>query len=172
MQDAAEVRFRPMQRDHYELLSGWLEQPHIARWWNIDPSLDSIEAKYGPRIDGLQPAAMWVVELDGVPGGLIQSYRHADYPEHDEVVDIPEAVGIDYLLAAEFAGRGLGPGIVRQFADLVFEHYPAADCCVAIPAQENRRSWRCLEIAGFTRVRECQPPGDPPAFAYALDRQA
>jgi aminoglycoside 6'-N-acetyltransferase len=113
---------------------------------------------------------MWIVEIEGVPCGLLQHYRHADHPDHDAAVGVDDAVGIDFLLAEEVTGRGVGPKVLSAFADLVLEVTPAASCCVATPAQANRRSWMALEKAGFVRRGTCQPPDEPPAFAYVRAR--
>jgi aminoglycoside 6'-N-acetyltransferase len=114
---------------------------------------------------------MWVIEVDGEPAGLAQSYRNSDYPETDAAIGIANAVGIDYLLSAQYVGRGIGGVALRRLAELVFRLYPDATWCVATPAQENEPSWRALERAGFERVGTCQPPEEPPAFTYALARR-
>jgi len=165
------IRFRRLQRADLPSVERWFAEPEVARWWNPDLAPGALEAKYGPRIDGVDAAtAMWVVDVDGEPAGLLQHYRHADHPAHDAAVGIDDAVGIDFLLSSAFAGRGLGPLVLAAFADLVLELVPDARWCVATPAQANRRSWRALEKAGFTRHGACQPPDEPPAFAYVRAR--
>jgi aminoglycoside 6'-N-acetyltransferase len=159
--------FRPLVRADFPSLQRWFAQPHVAKWWNADPALAAVEAKYGPRVDGDDSAtSMSIVEIDGVPSGLLQHYRHADHPDHDAAVGIDNAVGIDFLLSEEVSGRGVGPQVLSAFAVLVLDAAPAGACCVATPAQENRRSWRALEKAGFVRHGSCQPPDEPLAFAY------
>ncbi len=113
---------------------------------------------------------MWIVEIDSRPAGLAQHYRHDDYPEHDAAVGIPDAVGIDYLLGEDFAGRGLAPPVLAALARFVLELTPDACCCVATPAQENRPSWVALDRAGFRRHGPCQPPDEPLAWAYVWER--
>lgn len=165
------VNFRSLTRVDYPLLARWFSEPDVSRWWNERPSFDTIEEKYGPRVDGEDRTTMWVVEIDGAPAGLMQHYRHEDYPEHDVAVGIADAVGIDFLLSDEFAGRGLGPEVLSRFSDLVLELTSEASCCVATPAQENQRSWRALEKAGFERRGPCQPPDEPPAWVYVRPRR-
>jgi hypothetical protein len=42
------------------LLQHWVSAPHVAGWWNERVNLASIEAKYGPRVDGIeQPTYSW-----------------------------------------------------------------------------------------------------------------
>lgn len=163
--------FRPLLRSDFPSLQRWFAQPHVAKWWNADPAPATVEAKYGPRVDGDNRAtSMWIVEIEGVPCGLLQHYQHADHPDHDAAVGVDDAVGIDFLLSEEVTGRGVGPEALSAFAALVLEMTPSASCCVATPAQENRRSWRALERAGFVRHGTCQPPDEPPAFTYVRTR--
>jgi aminoglycoside 6'-N-acetyltransferase len=152
------------------MLARWLAQPHVARWWGPPPPLDAVAAKYLPRIEGLDLTEMWIVEIDAVSAGVIQSYRHTDYPDHDRAVGIPNAVGIDYFLDALHAGRGLASGVLHAFACHALARYPDCEVCVATPAQANEPSWRSLERAGFERRHACRPPEEPPAFAYAFVR--
>jgi aminoglycoside 6'-N-acetyltransferase len=164
------IEFRRLERGDFATLVEWFVEPHIARWWNETATLEAVEAKYGPTIDGREPTAVWIVEIDGAPAGLLQSYRNRDYPATDAAVAIADAAGIDYFLASDFTGRGLCPAVIAEFTLLVFRSYPDVEWCAATPARENEPSWRCLERAGFERMHECQPPHEPPAFAYAVRR--
>ena len=160
------IRFRPLAESDLPTLVGWFAEPEIARWWNQPAEIDSVRAKYLPRIEEHEPTRMWIAEIDDGAAGLFQSYLHVDYPEHDECVGIAEAVGVDYLIAGSHRGRGRGRRVLRAFADWTLALYPNASNCVATPAQANEASWRALEHAGFSRVGECQPHDDPLAYVY------
>jgi len=160
------IQFRPLSESDLPTLVEWFAEPEIARWWNQPAEIDSVRAKYLPRIEQREPTQMWIVVIDDEDGGLLQSYLHVDYSEHDECVGIADAVGIDYLIAGPHRGRGRGRLVLRAFADWTLARYPDASCCVATPAQANEASWRALEHAGFSRVGECQPPDEPVAYVY------
>ncbi len=163
------ISLRPLRRSDFGLLADWFAQPDVARWWNEPTDRGAIESKYGPRVDGPATTSMWIVEIDGEAAGLAQHYRHADHPEHDAAVGIPDAVGIDYLLSAGFAGRGIGPAVLSELARKALDVEPSTRRCVATPAQDNRPSWRALERAGFARAGACQPPGEPRAWTYVWE---
>ena len=165
------IRFRPLAESDLPTLVEWFAEPEIARWWNQPAEIDSVRAKYLPRIEQREPTQMWIAEIDDQDGGLLQSYGHVDYAEHDKCVGISEAVGIDYLIAGSHRGQGRGRLVLRAFADWTLAHYPNASCCVATPAQANEASWRALEHAGFSRVGECQPPDEPVAYVYVRGRE-
>ena len=87
---------------------------------------------------------MWITEIHGQAGGLLQCYLHADYPQHDASVGIAAAVGIDYLLGGAHRGQGLGALVVSAFAAHARTlrsgaRYPAVpgDTAILRPGAEN-----------------------------------
>jgi RimJ/RimL family protein N-acetyltransferase len=168
--------FRPLAYEDLAQLARWLAAPHVARWWPEPSDIDSVTAAYGPGIAGEDPTEHFVIELDGAPVGLIQRYRHDNYPEWDRTVGVANAAGIDYLLGEpDLVGRGVGTEAIAAFAADTLVRYPEIDCVVAAPQQANVASWRALEKAGFQRVwagfLDSDDPGDAgPAFVYALNR--
>jgi RimJ/RimL family protein N-acetyltransferase len=171
LEPVIDISFRPLQAADFDLLVEWLADPVVARWWNQLADIDSVNAKYRPRIEGVgDPTSMWIAEVDGERAGLLQSYRHSDYSEHDAATGVPNAVGIDYLLGGRHRGRGLGGRILREFATWALAQHPDAEVCVATPAIANAASCAALERAGFTRSHECQPPDEPPAAVYVIVR--
>ncbi len=171
LEPAVDISFRPLRTTDFDLLVDWFADPVIARWWNQPAELESVTAKYLPRIDGTgDPTSMWIAEVDGDRAGLLQHYRHSDYSAHDAAVGVPNAVGIDYLLGGPHRGRGLGGRILRAFASLALAHHPDVQVCVATPAIANTASRVALERAGFDHSHDCQPPDEPPAAVYVFRR--
>lgn len=164
------ISFRPLTEDDFPVLVEWFNEPAIGRWWNQTGDLASVRNKYRPRISGREAISMWIATVDHEPAGLFQFYRHQDHPDQDELVGIPDAVGIDYLLGSRHRGRGLSGDVLREFAALALANHPTLAVCIATPAQANEPSCRALERAGFTRRGVCQPLDEPPQFIYALDR--
>jgi aminoglycoside 6'-N-acetyltransferase len=62
--------FRPIARSDFAMLSGWLSQPHVARWWADDASPEGVEADYGAVIDGTEPREVFIARRDGSTIGL------------------------------------------------------------------------------------------------------
>ncbi|MFW3170258.1 GNAT family N-acetyltransferase [Geodermatophilus sp. CPCC 206100] len=183
-----DVELRRLRREDLPLVSRWLRDPRVARWWAEDPSAAAVEARYGPSIDGTDPTEVFVVSLPGAapgedarPFALVQRYRFADEADYSAevsaVTPVPAgALSIDYLVGeADLQGRGLGPtAIAAVVADGWARHPDARDVLVPVAAG-NRASWRALETAGFTRVAEgpMEPdnPVDPPDhYVYRLSR--
>ncbi|WP_276608102.1 GNAT family N-acetyltransferase [Streptomyces rhizosphaericola] len=76
------ITWRGLTVDDFPLLISWLEQPHVARWWNHETSPETVERDFGPAVRREEPAEVLLALLDGVPVGLLQSCRLTDYPEY------------------------------------------------------------------------------------------
>lgn len=110
------MRLRPMTRADLPLLATWLREPLVAEWWHDDP--DAVEQRYGPSIDGVDPAALRIGESEGRAVGFVQWFRMADEPEYlaelTPILEVPEdACSMDYLIGDPATrGRGLGTALV------------------------------------------------------------
>jgi aminoglycoside 6'-N-acetyltransferase len=104
-----------------------------------------------------------VIVVDGRDVGMIETYLVSDHPEWDAVVEQGEGVaGVDLLLGEEtLLGRGLGPEVLREFARQVVFARAATQAVVAAVDEENRRSWRAFEKAGYRYIRDVEEDGRP-----------
>jgi aminoglycoside 6'-N-acetyltransferase len=155
------IEFRPIAGSDAPRLQSWLEREHVALWWR-DESAD----------DHLDPNEHFVIELDGEPIGMIQTYLVDDYPEWQSVVgDEPDVAGVDLLIGEEdMVGRGLGPQVLAQFAREVVFARPETTAVIATVEEGNRRSWRAFEKAGFRHLRDVEEEGRPHRL-MRLDRE-
>ncbi len=148
--------FRHLTRADFALLGPWLEQPHVARWWNHESSLQALEADFGSAIDGLDPADVFIVSQGAQPIGLLQRYTFADNPGYiadlAHLIDAPgAALSIDYLIGEPAVlGRGLGSAMIRAAVESIWCDHPNAPSIIVPASSANIASWRALERAGFT----------------------
>lgn len=156
------LSFRLLERSDFPLLQEWLARPHIAAWWNESLDLAGMEAKYGPRVDGIEPTHVFMVEQDGEPVGWIQWYLWADYPEHARQLGAaPSSAGIDLAIGErKLTGLGLGPAIIRAFLEQFVFSNPTVSAVIADPEESNFRSLRAFEKAGFRAERTVQRAGE------------
>ena len=101
------ITFVRLCRGDFALLTTWLTEPLVARWWNHETSASALERDYGAVVDGSEPTSVLIAELEGRPFGLIQHYPVAAYPDYlaelAGVCEVPEgAVSVDYLIGEEF----------------------------------------------------------------------
>jgi aminoglycoside 6'-N-acetyltransferase len=155
------IEFRPLAPDDLPLLREWLEREHVALWWRDERAEDHLD-----------PNEHFIIELDGRPVGMIQTYLVDDYPEWKAVVgDDPDLAGVDLLIGEEeLVGRGIGPRVLERFAREVVFGRAETTAVVATVEEGNRRSWRAFEKAGFRHVRDVEEEGLPHRL-MRLDRR-
>lgn len=162
------VELRPLTRADFPLLSRWLAEPLVARWWDDDADPAAVEAQYGPSVDGRDPTRVYIGVHEGEPFGLVQVYRLDAEPEYlaelGEVCPIPAgALSIDYLIGVpEARGRGLGTALVSAAVARGFADHPDAHDVLVPVALGNEASWRTLRGAGATWYAEGELTPDNP----------
>jgi RimJ/RimL family protein N-acetyltransferase len=139
------------------LLHEWIRRPHALRWYGDHGDYEDVVAHYLPAIEGTEPTDHYIVELEGAPIGMVQTYVVADHPEYAELVGVVDSsvAGMDILIGEEeLTGRGLGTEVIRRFVDEVVFSRPETASCIADPDPENIASVRAFEKAGFSVVEE------------------
>jgi aminoglycoside 6'-N-acetyltransferase len=173
--------FQPITRADFPLLAGWLGQPHVARWWADDPSLEAIESDYGGAIDGIDPAQVFIAHRANAPVGLVQRYRIEWYPPYlDELEPVialpPHAVSMDYLIGPPDAlRRGWGTQMLCNFVTRIWLDDSLTPAIMVPVHADNRASWRVLERIGFVRAAGAELKPDHAAdnrnhFIYRKER--
>jgi len=166
--DPSRIEFRPLRREDFALLKGWLEEPLVARWWSHDSSPLAVEREFGPSVDGRDATRVFLAVTGDRPFGLIQCYPVEAYPEYlAELASVcrlrPGALSIDYLIGdPRCRGRGLATKMVVAFLDDCWTRCPHADEVVAAVAVGNVASWHALERAGFRRIASGELTPDNP----------
>ena len=165
------IEFPPLAEADLPLVADWLRRDHVARWWRDD--VDESIAEYRAAIEGSDPTKHFLIVVDGLPAGMIQTYRVADHPGWQQVVQVADDVaGLDLLIGEpDLVGRGVGPRVLSQFAREVVFADPEMNGVVAAVEEPNRRSWRAFEKAGFRHVRDVEEDGRPHRL-MRLDRPA
>lgn len=159
--------FRPLERADFSLLCDWLARPHVRAWWHHDSSPASVEADFGPGIDGEESVEYFVVSIDGDECAFVQSCQLHD--EDDwwaalQVVDAPrDAFTVDYFIAdPSRIGHGLGTAMIGAFLADRWRRYPDATCSIVDVDPANPPSWRALVKNGYRAVWEGElDVGDP-----------
>lgn len=176
-----DIVWRRAAEADFPLLREWLEHDYVARWWHHETSAEAVARDFGPSARGEEPSEDWLALRGGHPFGLVQRCRVADYPEYAGdlagIVAVPAgAAMLDYLIGDPAAvGRGLGPAMIAAMAAKTWRDWADATAIVVPVVAANRRSWRALEKAGFTRVGEGDlepdnPIDEPLHYVYRLDR--
>ncbi len=183
MEEPREVAltWRPLTAADLPLLTEWLREPLVARWWNHDTTAEAVQRDFGPSVRGEEPGEDLVILADGERIGLLQRSVIRDYPEDftefAAIVEVPDrAVELDYLIGdAAWRGRGLGARMIAAVVEDTWCVYPTAAAVLVAVVAANTASWRALENAGLHRIAEGSmstenPADDPLHFVYRVDR--
>jgi aminoglycoside 6'-N-acetyltransferase len=143
---------RAMTPGDFADVSRWVNEPHVAQWWDEHRRPEQVAAHYGPALRGEDPTRMWVWEVNGRSVGFAQDYRISDHPDYALLSARPDAVGFDYALGElAFVGRGLGTSLLWVFLrDIVWPAYDGVAELFAAPDHRNAASLRVLAKLGFT----------------------
>jgi hypothetical protein len=94
-----EIAFRPLQAADLPLLTAWLAEPHVRRFYQKQPvTLRDVALEYGPTIRAEEPSLSHLAILNGAPFAYLQCYRNVDYPEWGAVIDVDDGVSIDLFI--------------------------------------------------------------------------
>ncbi|EHK58605.1 GNAT family N-acetyltransferase [Allomesorhizobium alhagi] len=149
---AESIRFEPVAEEHLPMLHGWLKQRHVRQWWGDPDEELALIRSILEEDDGTEG---YVVFLDRKPVGYVQSWRPANFggthwveeaPWLNEVP--PDTMGVDVFIGpANLIARGVGPRIIRAFAERLFAL--GTPRLIIDPDAANRRAVRAYEKAGF-----------------------
>lgn len=156
------ISFRPLTRLDFPLLQKWLAEPHVKEWWHDDLSFKDIESKYGPRVDGTEPSHVYIILQNSRSIGLIQWYLWSDYPKHAQQLGAKNTTaGMDLAIGeVDCLGKGIGSVVIRDFVRKIIFTVSAATSVLTDPEEQNLRSLRVFEKAGFTQLRTVQLQGE------------
>lgn len=146
------VSLRAMTHGDLADVARWCATEHVRRWWAVDgePTREAVEATYAPRIDGMTPTRMWVVEVNGRSVGFVQDHRIGDHPDAAVPGPARDAIGVEYAIGdPAWVGRGLGVRLLWAWMLRARRRFPDAPTFFAAPDHRNAPSLRILAKAGF-----------------------
>jgi aminoglycoside 6'-N-acetyltransferase len=160
----SEFSFRALQEEDLSLLHGWLNQEHLRPFYQrTKVDLDSVVARYRPRLAPSSPTHCHLALLDGHPVGNLQCYRNADHSEYAAVIGTTDGVSVDFFLGqTDLVGRGLGRKMLAAYLNqIVAVLYPDQARVYVCHTMANVRAIRCSHAVGFRHLRDVVEDGAP-----------
>ncbi|MFI6942615.1 GNAT family N-acetyltransferase [Streptomyces sp. NPDC050418] len=158
-----------LERD-LALISGWMNDPAVAAFWELDGDLSVTADHLRPQLDGDGRSVPCVGLLDGTPMSYWEIYRADLDPLARHYPARPHDTGIHLLIGGVAdRGRGVGTSLLRAVADLVLDRRPSCTRVVAEPDLRNTPSVSAFLSAGFRLSAEVELP-DKRAALMVRDR--
>ncbi len=142
------VVLRPLTEDDWDLVLGWWNDPEIAAYADSNESQYSL-AQVQEIVRGIsRHAYCFVIEFRGRPVGecwLQEMNLDRILRRHPEV----DCRRIDIEIEKAYWGRGIGTTAIRMLVEFGFERNGADAIFAMDVADDNPRSRRAFEKAGF-----------------------
>ncbi len=151
------LTYRPATDADVPRLVAWHADPEVSRYWDGETfTAEEVRKRLArPGVD------TWIVEAEGEPVGLLQSWWAPDPPKRG---------GLDGFLVPPARGRGIMPAVARRLAaGLLAQGW--AEVTVD-PYEWNDTAIRAWARAGFVEVSRGHPPDEDHSAEWVLMRFA
>jgi aminoglycoside 6'-N-acetyltransferase len=136
--DGELVHLRPATPADTKLLASIIVEPSVDAWWQApDPARDVAELLADDEL------AIWIIEADATPIGLVMASEEVD-PQYRHA-------SIDIAIVAAGQGRGRGRDTVRTVARWLIERRGHHRLTID-PSAANERAIRAYAAVGFRPV--------------------
>lgn len=148
IKENSRYQFRPVQHRDLPLLSVWLNEPLVSRWYSDPDYISSLEESLSD--DRIR---MQLVLHDDVPIAYVQDYGIHQWSNHHLDFLPDRSRGIDtFMGTATLMGKGHGTRYLSLLCEQLFsEGIPALGID---PHPENIRARSAYRKAGFTEHEE------------------
>ncbi|MEU5162668.1 GNAT family N-acetyltransferase [Streptomyces sp. NPDC020875] len=151
-----------------DLVHGWVTADRARFWGMVGHSREQVREIYA-YVDSLTTHHAFVVERDGDPVALFQTYEPAADPLGECYDVLPGDVGVHLLIGPASGGaageRGFTAGLMTALFGLVFAD-PAHRRVVVEPDARNEKAIARMLAAGFEAGPEIEKPEKRARLAF------
>ena len=148
------LSFKNLSEQDFVLLHHWLNLPHVRIFYQPQPiDLAAVKRKYLPRVELNSPIRCFIIYLDRLPIGYIQTYLIEDAADYVLAIATDRATIDLYIGDVAWLNRGLGWLIELKFlSEIVFQIFSTDECYISHD-RENIAALKASKKAGFTYLR-------------------
>lgn len=161
---AGAFRLEPVRlgRD-LELLTGWMNDPEVAAYWELAGPAAVTAAHVRAQLDGNGHSIPCLGLLEGTPMSYWEIYRADLDPLSRHYPARPHDTGIHLLIGdGTNRGRGLGTVLLRGVADLVLDNRPRCTRVIAEPDIRNTPPYQPFSTPDSAVPRRSTSPRSAP----------
>lgn len=150
-----QVRLRKMVFNDLDNMLCWLNDTNVQEFYEGSPtSMEELEVKYGPRIQGKHYVTPCIVEYENEPIGYIQFYqlRKSDLEKY-RYSDDEEIFGIDQFIGdPKMWGKGIGTNMITLLTEYLKANLGVQRIALEVK-KTNGRAQACYKKCGFKMIR-------------------
>ncbi|MCK5128992.1 MAG: GNAT family N-acetyltransferase [Clostridiales bacterium] len=165
------ISFRKLKKEDLNLIYKWHTNDFIHEWYGKEHewTFQKVEEDYLPKINGDEPEQPFLIVINGVDIGYIQTYMISDFPDYSKDCNVNiDAAAMDLFIGErEYIHKGLGKDIMTKFLlDYVFI-LNDSDYCIVGPEPKNKSAIKAYEKTGFKYLKNILV-GDEKAPEYLM----
>lgn len=150
------IAFRPVAESDFPLLTAWLAEPHVRKFYQKTPvTVQDVALEYGPAVRDEEPTLCHFATTPQAPFAYLQCYRNADYPEWVDIIGVNDGISVDLFIGEPaYLHRGLGRLALRRYLrQVAFPRYAGETRAFIAHEPANMAALRCSRAVGFRPVR-------------------
>jgi len=175
------ICFRFLAKNDLPKMHRWLNADFVARFWKPPMTMEEVEKKYGAYIAGAKPTSPYIIMIDGVDVGYIQTYYYSDYGDDGGYFGDGyfHALGADKYLAGvdlfighkDYIHKGYGVHVLRKFMkDYIFSD-PKTVNVIITPEPDNAIAIRTYAKVGFRWYKTIVTPNGDSEYLMSLSKE-
>jgi len=174
------IHFRPLETRDFPKMLTWLNTEHVKQFWK-EPfhTVEDIEDKYGGYVTGEKPSTPYVIMINGVDIGYIQTYYYSDWQDDndpDNYISLMDAdkdsAGVDLFIGhKDYIHKGYGVHIIRTFIkEYVFANHRSVNVIIT-PEPDNFVAIKAYEKVGFKWYKTIKTPSGEFEYLMILSKE-
>ncbi|MGH6838588.1 MAG: GNAT family N-acetyltransferase [Methylocella sp.] len=151
-----EIAFRPVEERDFPLLTAWLAEPHVRRFYQkTSVALEDVALEYGPCVRSEEPGVCHLAISAGTPFAYLQCYRNADYREWADLIGVDGGISVDLFIGdSTYLRKGFGRAALSGYLlRVAFPYYREEKNAYIAHDRRNVGALNCSLAVGFRRLR-------------------
>ena len=169
------IHFRLLEEKDYPQMLTWLNTDFVMQFFKTPiPDVDAVKEHYGGYVTGEKPTTPYVMMIDGVDIGYIQTYYYSDHDvEYYELLEADKySAGVDLFIGhKDYIHKGYGIHILRTFIEEYVFIKPETVDIIITPEPANAAAIKVYGKAGFKWYKTIECPNGEYEYLMRLSRE-
>ena len=154
----------------------WLNTDFVKQFWKDPATIEDVKNDYEPYITGEKPTKAYIMMVDGVDIGYIQTYYYSDHADdmgyYDELDADKYSAGVDLFIGHKnYIHKGYGAHVIREFIkNHVFANSQTVNAIIT-PEPDNAAAIKVYEKVGFKWYKTIITPSGEYEYLMSLSKE-